>query len=187
MTYGAQYRTTMAGLMDGADDDMTLANEWQARLKMPGRERWMNEVTGARLVRGLSTPRFRDMVAWSLSAAVPTPAGMVAAARGEGLDAAIGHVLHDAGWRPDEERLTAADLDLNVLLDLGADKTAVFGLKALISWMAGDPTRAQICLAASPSLDAAGVCVAWCLRHGVLPAGRETTPMTANVPNPFAA
>ena len=127
------------------------------------------------------------MVAWSLSAAVPTPAGMVAAARGEGLDAAIGHVLHDAGWRPDEERLTAADLDLNVLLDLGADKTAVFGLKALISWMAGDPTRAQICLAASPSLDAAGVCVAWCLRHGVLPAGRETTPMTANVPDPFHA
>jgi len=184
MTYGTQYRITMAGLMDGADDD---ANEWQARLKMPGRERWMNEVTGARLVRGLSTPRFRDMVAWSLSAAVPTPAGMVAAARGEGLDAAIGHVLHDAGWRPDEERLTAADLDLNVLLDLGADKTAVFGLKALISWMAGDPTRAQICLAASPSLDAAGVCVAWCLRHGVLPAGRETTPMTANVPDPFTA
>ena len=165
MTYGTQYRITMAGLMDGADDDATLANEWQARLKMPGRERWMNEVTGARLVRGLSTPRFRDMVAWSLSAAVPTPAGMVAAARGEGLDAAIGHVLHD----------------------LGADKTAVFGLKALISWMAGDPTRAQICLAASPSLDAAGVCVAWCLRHGVLPAGRETTPMTANVPDPFHA
>ena len=48
MTYGAQYRITMAGLMDGADDDATLANEWQARLKMPGRERWMNEVTGAR-------------------------------------------------------------------------------------------------------------------------------------------
>ncbi|KAB5820571.1 hypothetical protein GA670_10055, partial [Bifidobacterium adolescentis] len=87
MTYGTQYRITMAGLMDGADDDATLANEWQARLKMPGRERWMNEVTGARLVRGLSTPRFRDMVAWSLSAAVPTPAGMVAAARGAGLDA----------------------------------------------------------------------------------------------------
>ena len=52
MTYGTQYRITMAGLMDGADDDATLANEWQARLKMPGRERWMNEVTGARLVRG---------------------------------------------------------------------------------------------------------------------------------------
>ena len=59
--------------------------------------------------------------------------------------------------------------------------------RALICYGGGSAVRSGLLERIKTSLDAAGVCVAWCLRHGVLPAGRETTPMTANVPDPFRA
>lgn len=186
MAYGEDYRAAMTGFMDRIDDDTVLANEWHARLSMPGRERWMNEATGARLVKGLNMERFRDMVAWSLVDDDPTPSRMVEAVRNPSvMKDAMARVLNDPTWRPDPARLTAADLDLNVLAELGADKASVFGLKAFVSWLASDLDRAQICLVASPAPDTAYVCVAWCLRQGILPAGRTATPVTANVPDLF--
>ena len=172
----------MTGFMDRVDDDMVLANEWYARLSMPGRERWMNEVTGARLVRGLGSTRFRSMVAWSLADAHPSPARMVDAVRNPNvMRETMNRVLSDPLWMPDRERLTAADLDLNVLAELGADKASVFGLKAFVSWLASDLSRAQICLVASPLVDEAGVCVE--STPVMQPANSTSRTRTAVIPN----
>ena len=186
------YESTMTGFMDRVTDDMSLAREWANRIGTDGADRWMNEATAGRLLAGLRTQRFRDMVAVSMFASDAGPARWVDAVRGSDMAALFTPALTDPAWHPDGPHLRAMVSDLSWLSKSfpgQLDPRMVCGLSALAFWLVADMNNAAKVLRMGTSDDLSdeyAVIVGWLLRTHTAPAWADvkTWPDVADAPDP---
>lgn len=131
------------GMFD-ADDEEKTANEWLARLSEAAAGTWANELTVARLSRGLRNPRTRDMMALALMDPTLDAPRLAAAARDTARlapGAAGDDMLRRRAFavRPDLARLRAAHRELSNLARVAPDcAAAAADLCTLVFWLAGD-------------------------------------------------
>lgn len=189
--YDAEYRRTMTGIMEKITPDRLIAREWVNRLNTSGRDMYLNETTAGRLLQAARTRRLEGLLfasqAWPRKNADDLAYYMDP---DHAADAVI--AVTRKGWKPDPNRLIAADRDLGRLCDISPDtQTLIIPLRALVAWLAGDTQRTRVCLtaavAASPALDTATVALMFACRHGIGPGGRDipSDPLTG-LPDPVA-